>query len=120
MIGRAIVSKIIKIKGIEYLEVWEMERKVINTKKVINRSGKTHYEGDTVIYKMSKASIIVQNLLFLVLPIVFFILTFFLLFLNAYSEKDSILLSFLVLALSISFFLILSKTCFKRFFMPYV
>ena len=81
MVRRAIVSKIIKMKNVEYLEVWEMEKQKINIKKVINRSGKMFNKGDALFYKVSKASLILANLFFLVFPVVFFILTFFILFL---------------------------------------
>ena len=87
---------------------------------VFNKSGKEFSVGDTVFYEIGKATIIMQTVLFLLLPICLFFSTFFFLYMYFFSEGVAILISFLVLALSISFFVVLSKTCFKRFFMPYI
>lgn|GEM_PF-5079549 len=87
--------------------------------RVWNKSDRSFKMGDVVYIEMKWKSYFLQIFFALILPIILFIATFFLLEASYCSEVLSVMSSFVVLAVYTAFFAICSRCIFYRFFIPF-
>ena len=88
--------------------------------RVWNKSDKSFKMGDVVYIEMKHKSYFLQSFFALILPIILFLATFFLLEASHKNEVFSLMLAFVALTIYGSLFTMCSRCIFQRFFIPFV